>query len=277
MQIRDALSTAYSRLTRTRSPRLDAQVLLAHILKVERPYLVANDDRVLTAEELASFEALLQRRIAGEPIAYLTGTRAFFDLELKVSADVLVPRPETEHLVEAALKWAEQHEVRIAADIGTGSGAIAIAFAHRHPEITVHALEVSATALAIARENAARYAPQIIFHEGHLGQPLIDAGIRLDLLMANLPYINQDELSVLDVSHHEPIVALDGGHDGLVLVRELIHQIPQICQPDALILLEIGADQGAAALQYALDTLHPREGSIIKDYAGHDRLVRIEL
>lgn len=275
MQIRDVLHDAYKRLTRTRSPRLDAQVLLAYVLQVERPYLVAHDDRVLTAAEHASFEALLQRRIAGEPIAYLTGTRAFFDLELKVSADVLVPRPETEHLVEAALKWTAEHDVKIAADIGTGSGAIAIAFAQRHPEITVHAVEVSTAALEIARENAARYAPQIIFHAGHLAQPLIAGGIRLDLLMANLPYINQDELSVLDVSHHEPIVALDGGYDGLVLVRELIRQIPQVCQPDALILLEIGADQGQAALQYALDTLHPREATVLKDYAGHDRLVWI--
>lgn len=277
MQIRDVLHAAYQRLTRTRSPRLDAQVLLGHVLQVDRAYLVAHDDRVLTAAELARFEALLQRRIDGEPIAYLVGTRAFFDLELKVSSAVLVPRPETEHLVEAALKWAGEHPVRIAADIGTGSGAIAIAFARRHPEITVHALEVSAEALEIARENATRYAPQIIFHEGHLGQPLIDAGIRLDLLMANLPYINQDELSVLDVSHHEPIVALDGGQDGLVLVRELIRQVPQICQPDALILLEIGADQGEAALQYAINTLHPHEAGIIRDYAGHDRLVRIAL
>ena len=277
MTIREVLQSAYQRLSAFDSARLDAQLLLAYVLDVEKAYLLAYDERILSEDESARFESLLQRRTAGEPIAYILGTKGFYDLDFIVTPDVLIPRPETEHLIEAALNWAKGKTGLIAADIGTGSGAIAVTFARHAPQAQVHALDVSQAALAIARRNAEKYQVQIQFHHGSLARPLIDAGVRVDLLMANLPYIRSDEMPQLAVSQYEPHLALDGGADGLDLVRELLRQVPQVCTEGALILLEIGTEQGQAVLDFANETLAPQQATIIKDYAGHDRIVRLQL
>ena len=277
MTIREVLQSAYQRLSAFESARLDAQLLLAHVLEVDKAYLLAYDERLLSNGESARFELLLQRRIAGEPIAYILGTKGFYDLDFIVTPDVLIPRPETEHLIEAALTWAKGKTGLIAADIGTGSGAIAVTFARHAPQAQVHVVDVSQAALAIAQKNAEKNQVQIQFHRGSLAQPLIDAGIRVDLLMANLPYIRSDEMPQLAVSQHEPYLALDGGVDGLDLVRELLRQVKHVCHDEALILLEIGAEQGQAVLDFAEKTLAPKQATIIKDYAGHDRIVSIQL
>lgn len=275
LTIREALKNAYTQLAQSRTPHLDARLLLCHVLQVEAPYLVAHDDYMLSEAEQAQFKALLARRATDEPIAYIIGTRGFYDIELHVTPDVLVPRPETEHLVEAALEFAKQRASLVAADIGTGSGAIAVTVAKHAPHARVHAVDVSASALAVAKLNATHHAPHVIFHEGNLAQPLIDAQIKVDLLMANLPYIRRDEMPVLAVSKHEPHVALDGGADGLDFIRVLLQQVPQVCTDDALILLEIGAEQGQAVQDFAQQTLSPRQIEVQPDYAGHDRLVKI--
>ncbi|MDQ7027949.1 MAG: peptide chain release factor N(5)-glutamine methyltransferase [Anaerolineae bacterium] len=279
MTIRETLQAAYQRLSHIDSARLDAQILLSHVLDVEKAYLIAYDDRVLSADEAAQFESLLQRRAMGEPIAYILGTKGFYDLDFIVTPDVLIPRPETEHLIEAALQWARRKEKMslFAADIGTGSGAIAVTFAKHTPQAHVHAVDISSAALTIAQENASRNQATIQFHHGNLAQPLIDANLQLDLLMANLPYIRSDEMPMLAVSKHEPHLALEGGDDGLDLVRDLLRQVPQVCHAGALILLEIGAEQGQAVLDFANETLSPKNATIIKDYAGHDRIVRFQL
>jgi len=277
MSIRQRLQEAYSQLAESDSPRLDAQILLCHVLKVGKAYLIAHDDYELSNEENAAFTTLIERRAKGEPVAYLIGHKGFYDLEFSVTPDVLIPRPETEHLIEAALEWAKGKDALIAADIGTGSGAIAITFAKHCPQATVHAVDISASALEIARKNAEKNAVSVSFHEGYLGQALIDQQIKLNLLMANLPYIRSEEMNTLAVAKTEPQLALDGGEDGLDFVRELLQQAPTLCKPDALILLEIGAEQGQAVLDFASKTLSPKNAHIIKDYAGHDRIVQIEL
>jgi release factor glutamine methyltransferase len=194
-----------------------------------------------------------------------------------VTPDVLIPRPETEHLVEEALLFLQQQPQITAVDIGTGSGAIAITVAANAPNVIMHATDVSSAALSVARHNAAQHGVQMTFHHGHLVQPLMTANVKVQLLMANLPYIASDELPQLEVSKYEPRLALDGGQDGLRLIAELLEAVPQICLPGALILLEIGADQGAAAADLAQKQLAPHFVSLIKDYAGHDRVVRIQL
>lgn len=275
--IRDMLQTAYTHLAQSATPHLDARMIVCHVLGVEPPYLVAQDERPLTADEAAHIAALIERRATGEPMAYITGEKGFYDLVLRVTPAVLVPRPETEHLVEAALAFAKTRQTVIAADIGTGSGAIAVTLAKHAPQATVHALDVSAAALRVARENAAQHAPQVIFHQGHLAQPLIDAGIKVDLLLANLPYIRHDDMPTLAVSQHEPHLALDGGPDGVDLIRALLRQVPAVCAHQAAILLEIGAEQGDAVRDFARQTLAPAHIAVHQDYAGRDRVVEIRL
>jgi release factor glutamine methyltransferase len=277
--IQDALQDAQSRLKATsKTPRLDAQVLLAHVLNKPKAYLLAYPEQTLTGAQQTQYNTLITRRADDEPVAYLVGEKGFWDVELLVSSDVLVPRPETEHLIEAALAWAHQTNPALTiADIGTGSGAIAVTMAHHLPQATVYATDISPAALSIARKNSARYQTDVRFYQGSLAQPLIDAGVRVTLLLANLPYIPADDVPRLTVSRHEPALALDGGADGLDLVRDLIQQVPQVCAEGALILLEVGSGQGQAVIEYAQAHLATQATEIIDDYAGHDRIVKIQL
>ncbi len=274
--LRDSLNQAYKQLQHIPTNRLDAQLLLCHVLDVDKPYLISHDDRVLDSGEQAQFEALIERRAKGEPIAYIVGKKHFWDLEFIVTPSVLIPRPETEHLLEAALTRAKAKEQLIAVDIGTGSGAIAVTIA-KHTNASMFAVDISPDALSVAKQNARKHEVEIQFYQGSLAQPLINHGIKVDLLMANLPYIRSDEMPALAVSKHEPQLALDGGDDGLELVRELLLQVPDVCQPEALILLEIGMEQGQAVLDFARNNLAIRNAAIIKDLAGLDRIVRLEL
>ncbi len=267
--IRDALLAA-----RQQIDPLDAHVLLGAVLGVDRAALIAHPETPLTDEQAVTFADYVARCAAGEPVAYILGRRAFYDRDFSVTSDVLIPRPETELLLERALTLSDRKLT--AADVGTGSGALAVIVAALRPKITVHAVDVSAAALAVARINAERYNAPVTFHQGDLLTPLIDAGIKLDLIMANLPYIPSGDLPDLAVSRYEPLAALDGGADGLDLIRRLIAQIPQVVNPGALILLEIGAGQGAAVLDLARE-LSPQHTELILDYAGHDRIVRIEV
>ena len=162
------------------------------------------------------------------------------------------------------------------ADIGTGSGALATGFARQRPAATVYATDICGAALEIARKNAARHHANLTLLEGDLAQPLIERGIRVDMLLANLPYIAADALAELAVSRFEPRLALDGGVDGLDLIRRLLGQIPDVCRPGATVLLEIGADQGAALIKLARDILAV-ECEILPDYAGLDRIARIRI
>jgi release factor glutamine methyltransferase len=258
------------------SASLDAQILLAEVLGVDRSYLLSHPEQTLTAEQENRFATLVERCAAGEPLAYLLGRRAFYDRDLIVSPDVLVPRPETELLLERALAFARGKSNITAVDVGTGSGALSVTFAANVPQAAVYATDISPAALAIARQNAALHQAQVTFYEGDLLLPLLERDIHVDLIMANLPYIPSDEVPTLAVSKHEPLMALDGGADGLALVRRLLLQAAMLINPGGLTLLEIGVGQGAAAQVLARDVFPTAQVSVELDYAGLDRLVVID-
>lgn len=261
------------------SPALDVDILLTEVLSCDRAYLLSHFDQPLREAERVRWAALLDRAAQGEPIAYILGRRAFYDLEFEVNPSVLIPRPETELLLEEALRWSAQHHPTTAADIGTGSGALAVTFARHVPQTTIYAVDASETALETARHNAERAGvrERLIFLQGDLLVPLTERRITLDLLMANLPYIPTVELASLAVSRWEPRLALDGGADGLEAIRRLLAQVRQAVRRGGLILLEIGADQGTAVSEAAHTLAAPQQVDILQDYAGHDRIVRIVL
>jgi release factor glutamine methyltransferase len=277
--IEEALAWARAALAEaSESEPLDAALLLMHVLGVDRAALIAHPERPLTPEQSAAYRNLIERRAAGVPLPYLTGGRAFYDLELIITPDVLIPRPETEHLVEAALAWARGRRGLRVVDVGTGSGAIAVALARHLRDAHVWALDISAAALDVARQNAARYGmlERIEFVPGDLLTPLIYKGQQADLIAANLPYITSDELDALAVARYEPRLALDGGPDGLDLIRRLLGQAPRVLAAGGLLLLEIGAGQGEQVRALAETAFPGAQVHITPDYAGHDRVVSVE-
>lgn len=277
--IREVLTDARARFAAvSSSPGLDAQLLLAEVLDASRAHVLAYPEQALTGEQAAAYARFVARRAAGEPVAYLLGRRAFYDREFSVGPGVLIPRPETEHLLEAALAFVRERAdqgdpVTAAVDVGTGSGALAVTLAAHAPQTRVWATDISPQALTIARHNAERNAVHVTFLEGDLLEPLLAQGVQVDLVMANLPYIATAEMLSLEVSRYEPHLALDGGPDGLDLIRRLLIQAPAVINPGALILLEIGADQGESAARLARDAFPGCQCSVMKDYAGHDRVV----
>ncbi len=277
--VRKALGEAKQRIgVASDGASLDAQVLLAETLGVDRAYLLAHPEAELTEQQAARFAGLVSRIAGGEPLPYILGRRAFYDRELIVTPDVLIPRPETELLLERALNAARGLAAPVVADIGTGSGALAVTFAANVPDAGVFAVDVSAAALSVARRNARAQGvmDRIAFLHGDLLTPLIERGVRLDILMANLPYIATGELAALAVSRHEPLQALDGGADGLALIRRLLGQVEKVSKPGAVIFLEIGAGQGEAVL--ALAGGLPLSGAeVFNDYAGLDRVVELRI
>lgn len=259
---------------------LDAYILLGHVLGADRAQLLAHPEQALTTEQATRFQDVIAQRSTGAPIAYLIGTHPFFDLphDLIVTPDVLIPRPETEHLIEAALGWAKDHRVARIADIGTGSGAIAVTLARVLTGAHVWAVDISADALAVARRNAVRYDVQtrMTLLEGDLLAPLLDQGTTCAMVVANLPYIASEEVDTLAVTEHEPRLALDGGADGLDLIRRLLADVPHIVETPGLLLLEIGAGQGERVAALTEQALPGAEVDIVYDLAGHDRIIRAQ-
>ena len=263
----------------TDTPDLDAQVLLAHVTGLSRAQLLAFPERPLSADEAAAYAALVMRRARREPVAYLTGHREFMGLDFLTDRRALIPRPETELLVEAALDdlrlRLERGQTPAVADIGTGTGAIAISVAALELRLPrVYATDISAEALALAAENARRLgvAERVSFLQGDLLDPLPES---LDVLLANLPYVAPHDAATLppDVAHFEPDVALYGADDGLGHFRRLCAQAPAHLRPGATLLLEFGYDQ-RAALDRLLHAAFP--GADLRfqaDYAGWDRYV----
>ncbi len=229
-----------------RVDRADAEALLLHALGRDRAWLFAHGRDPVDAAVAARFQALLARRGAGEPVAYLTGRRGFWTLELAVSPATLIPRPETETLVELALARLDGAAGRRVADLGTGSGAIALALASERPQAEVVATDLSAEALAVARANAVAHAlDRVQFRQGSWLQPL--AGERFDLIASNPPYIAEGDphLQRGDL-RHEPPAALASGPDGLDAIREIASGAPAHLRPGGWLLFEHGWDQGAA-------------------------------
>ncbi len=226
------------------APRLDAEVLLAATLERSRAYLLAWPEQVPTSAQAARFKAWLERRLAGEPVAYLLGRREFWSLELEVTPDTLIPRPETELLVELALAHLPVGRPVLIADLGTGSGAIALALAVERPLARIVATDCSPAALAVARSNASRLGiSHIQFREGDWCAPL--AGDRFDSIVANPPYVAaSDPRWRAGELRFEPPQALVSGEDGLSALRAIVAQAPDHLAPAGWLLLEHGYDQG---------------------------------
>lgn len=262
---------------------LDAQLLLAHVTGLSRAAVLAYPERPLSLDEATHYAALIARRAASEPVAYLTGRREFMGMDFLADARALIPRPETELLVEAALaevrsRLAAMPDVAtIVADIGTGSGAIAVSLARLEPKLAqIYATDISADALDLARENAQRLGvgERVHFLQGDLLLPLPEP---VDVLLANLPYVAHHDAPTLsdDVRCYEPSLALYGDDDGLGHLRRLFAQMPGRLRPGAAILLEFGFDQRAAVEALAHETFASAEVRIVVDYAGWDRLAVI--
>lgn len=263
------------------SPRLDAEVLLAHVLGWKRAGLYARPEFELTPVRQQVFQDLVERRRCREPIPYITGHREFYGLDFIVDRRALIPRPETELLVERALETAEHmgrgKEQLILADIGTGSGIIAVSLAMYLPHAIIYATDVFAEALEVAARNISRYdlSRRVRVLWGDLLQPLPE---QVHLIVANLPYVSTGYLATAppDVLAYEPLVALDGGPDGLVQIRRLLTQAGQWLLPGGAILLEIGASQGREVVAFAMQCYPAAKVELFQDYAGLDRIVRVQ-
>jgi release factor glutamine methyltransferase len=245
------------------TPRLDAELLLAHVLGVDRAQLVMRGGEEAAPDDRTRYLALLTRRAKREPVAYILGRKDFRHISLAVDPRVLIPRPETELLVDVGLALPEG--VRVA-DIGTGSGAVALALKRERPDLDVVGVDLSAGALSVARMNSQRLGLEVEWLQGDLL-----AGVSCDAVLANLPYVADDELLPPEVARYEPRGALLGGHDGLDIVRRLIAEAgarPQI----SVVALEIGHAQ-AAATAALLEQAGFAQVERLRDLAGHERVV----
>lgn len=265
------------------SAALDASVLLAYVVAKPRTWLLAHPEFSITPEQHTTLNKLVSRLEDGEPLPYVLGHWEFFGLDLEVSPDVLIPRPETELLVEKAIAWLRESPARrTVADVGTGSGAIAVAIAAHLPDANILATDISAKALQIAKRNARKFDvdSRIDFVECDLlpNKPeLFSTDQHLDLICANLPYIPTKTLYTLPIYGREPTLALDGGEDGLALIRRLLDIAPGWLAPNSMILLEIESTTGIQALNAACDLFSEAEIHLHQDLAGNDRLLEIIL
>ncbi|MFQ5856769.1 MAG: peptide chain release factor N(5)-glutamine methyltransferase [Anaerolineae bacterium] len=255
--------------------RLDAELLLVHALGITRAQLHAHPQGQLSSAELATCRQLIARRARREPVAYIVGHKEFYGLDFFVDDRVLIPRPETELLVERAIEISQRQSV--VADVGTGSGAIAVSLAVHLPQALVYATDASPGALKVAACNCRRHGVEDRVHllQGHLLEPLPEP---VDLIAANLPYVSQAELAQLppEINCYEPREALNGGPDGLDHIRRLLAQAGGHLKPEGGILLEIGATQGPAVVALVRRHFPGARVEIARDYAGLDRVVIVE-
>ncbi|NOZ06243.1 MAG: peptide chain release factor N(5)-glutamine methyltransferase [Chloroflexi bacterium] len=261
------------------SPRLDTELLLAHTLGLTRTELYAHLHDPLNQAQQLAYEACLQRRSAREPLAYILGRKSFYDFDLAVDRRVLVPRPETEHLVERACALGPHlpaYPALLIADVGTGSGALAIALARHFPQACIVAIDNQHDALAVARHNI-----QTLALEDRVrplaGDLLTAVREPFSLIVANLPYIAHDDIETLapEIEGYEPRAALDGGPDGLDVIRRLLPQLPEKLAPGGVALLEIGDGQAAQISGIAGRLLPGWTVRFHEDYAGHLRVAEL--
>jgi release factor glutamine methyltransferase len=279
-------TTGYFKENDVEAPRASAELFLSHILNVNRIDLYVKYDQPLTREELACFKSMIKRRVNREPVAYITGTKGFWSLDLCVSEKCLIPRPETEILVETALNRLPEasslnlpvHPLRVL-ELGTGSGAIVLALAMERPGHLYFAADRCRDALSLACENARTHHldDKILFFAGDWLTP-VKSGDRFDLIISNPPYIPTDVIPCLqpEICRFEPAAALDGGRDGLFCIKEILDSAVNCLTPGGVLLLEIGHDQKAGVEKIVHENGEYENMVFIKDYAGKDRVVSME-
>lgn len=258
------------------NPRLDAELLLSHVLGTTRIQLIVDSKRPLAEGELSRFRELVKRRRAREPMAYILGQREFYGRSFRVDRRVLVPRPDTEALVEVALARTSSVSMCMhVLDLCTGSGCVAVTIARERPTSTVYASDASADALAVARDNAQRLgAHAVVFRQGDLFEATDACGLRFNLVTANPPYVASGEIASLmqDVRDFEPRVALDGGPDGLALLRRIVADAPARLAPGGILAVEVGAGEAPAVAELfratGLDGVQ-----VARDYGRIERVV----
>lgn len=262
------------------SARLEAEVLLCHLLKLNRTRLYADLGSSLSEEELEAFQALIRRHLAHEPVAYIVGKREFYGLEFRVDRRALIPRPETELLVEKTVDLVRKRPdlpPKIA-DVGTGCGAIAVSLATALPDAQVYALDSSPHSLELAAVNCQAHGVQnrVKILQGDLLSPLPEP---VAIVVANLPYIPSADLALLspEITQFEPAAALDGGEDGLQVYRRLLEQAPGKVLPGGCVIMEIAANQGQSIVELTGNLLPSCGVTIEKDYGGLDRLATVEI
>jgi release factor glutamine methyltransferase len=294
--LRQALSLAADRLaalTDVDNPRLEAEILLRYALEVPRSRFFLDLDMEILPEKETLFWQWVERRLQGEPVAYIIRCREFFGLDFYVDQRVLIPRPETELLVEEALNFARDHDVNTIADIGTGSGAIAVSlalnlpslppgmiinssagFADNRAPVIIYATDISHAALEVAAINIRRYSldERIILLQGDL---LDSLAVPVDLVAANLPYVTREDVRQMPSASYEPRLALDGGESGLKQVFRLIDQLPGKVNPGGCVLLEIGMGQSGAVVDRLYSYFPSAVIEVLPDLAGIDRAVKM--
>ncbi len=278
-------TTEYFSVNGIDSPRLTAEILLSEVLGIERIGLYVRFDQPLSEDERTRFKALVKRRLLREPVAYILGRKDFWKIELDLTPDVLIPRPETEILVERAIEavdemMSENRKTPFRAiDMGTGSGAIAISLAHCRPGLLYYASDLSYAALRVAVHNAAlnKVKDRISFFASNWFES-IARSCSFDMILSNPPYISSAEVTKLapEILNHEPLMALDGDVDGLRDIFRLIEEAPAFLAPGGFLMMEIGCDQKAAVEQKVEKQPEYAEVSFRKDYGGHHRVAVIK-
>lgn len=262
------------------SPRLDAELLLSHLLKKDRTYFVMYPEKEIEDSIAANYFELIEQRKSRKPVQYILGHQEFMKLDFIVDENVLIPRPDTEILVEEALKiiGSPLNSIKHVLDIGCGSGSIAISIAHYAPQVLVHASDISDTALCVAKKNSEKHgvSNRIRFFHGDLFCPVCG---KYEMIVSNPPYIKRDEIETLqkEISVFEPKAALDGGSDGLDFYRRIIEKAPFHINQAGYILLEIGCDQAEDVACLMENSANYSEISIIKDLSGLNRVIRAEV
>ncbi len=248
---------------------LEGELLLRQTLKFNRVQLYQKLEQRITPEQQDILQGLVERRIKGEPAAYINRYREFYGLDFYVNNDVLIPRPETEHLVDKTISMAQKHQKPLIADVGTGCGIIAVSLALSLPRAKIYATDISAPALKVARLNCHKHkvSDRIKLIKGDMLEPLPES---VDFIVANLPYVKQSEL---DTSSFEPVVALDGGIDGMEKIKRLCHQVSGKLLPGGCLLLEIGQGQREAVTTLLNNLFPTADIEVTPDLSGIDRVV----
>jgi release factor glutamine methyltransferase len=270
-------TTAFLTQKGSESPRLDTEVLLAQALGCKRIELYTRHDQVAPEEARQKFRELIRRRVEGCPVAYLVGRKEFFSLALEVGPAVLIPRPDTECVVDECLRLAKGMTAVSVLDVGTGSGCLAVAVAHQHKGAKVTATDVSADALAVATRNAARHgvADRVRFLQGDVYAPL-GADERFDFILSNPPYIRRGDIPGLPVGvrQYEPHLALDGGPDGFAVFDRLVAGAAAHLNPGGWLVVEIGTAQEGPGRQRMEQTAGLEPAKTVHDGSGHPRVLR---